>query len=79
MCTKILINRGEKEIQTVREFKEHFGADILIPADANDVVLDDCCLCQIDVGAELKRLNIPFAYDYCDYYIGEGIELITTD
>lgn len=76
MCQMVLVNRGEIEIGTVKQFKEYFKVDVLIPDDAYDVVMDDCCLCQIDIEAELKKLNVPFVFDYCDYYVGEGLQEI---
>jgi len=66
MCQTIVINNGEKTLQTVREFKKHFN---LIGLDEDVLVVDDWCLCQIDVGEELKKLNIEYEYDFCDYYI----------
>jgi hypothetical protein len=76
MCQKVVIDLGEKELQTVKEFKDYFKVELPIPENAEDVIVDDACLCQIDIESELKKLNIPFAYDYCDYYVGEGIEQI---
>lgn len=76
MCQMVIVNRGEIEIGTVKQFKEHFKVDVLIPDDAYDKIDEDCCLCQIDVEAELKKLGIPYAWDYCDYYVGEGLSEI---
>lgn len=71
MCETVVINRGEKELQTVRQFEEHFNTKIEIPNNAYDVIDKDCCLCQIDVAQELTKLNVAFKYDHMDYYVGQ--------
>ena len=40
MCQIVVINRGEKEIVTPRQFKEHFGFDV-----SKNVKEQDECLC----------------------------------
>jgi hypothetical protein len=69
MCQIIVINKGEKEISTPRQFREHFGFE---PAkdDHYEYVDEESCLCQCDVKATLENFNIPFK-TYCgDYYVG---------
>lgn len=72
MCTKIVVNLGELEIQSVKQFKEYFKVEFTDPSNIDS----DCCLCQIDVGAELIKLKIPYAWDFRDYYVGEGLEKV---
>lgn len=69
MCEIIVINRGEKEIGTPREFKNHFGFDAE-PWDNNDDVELDMCLCQVNVEKTLCDNNIPFIADTGDVYVG---------
>jgi hypothetical protein len=79
MCQQVIINRGEIEIQTVRQFREYFKTDTIVPDDAYDKIDDDCCLCQIDIGAELRRLNIPHKWDFMDYYVGQIDQIVDDD
>ena len=76
MCSKLVVNRGDIEIETVKQFREYFNTELKIPDYAIDVVDDDCCLCQIDVETALKQMNVPYVYDFCDYYIGTGLDEI---
>lgn len=70
MCGIIVINRGEKEIETPRQFLEHFGFEAP-KEEYYDSVHLDCCLCQVDVEKGLTEHNIPFKFDLGDYYVGE--------
>lgn len=75
MCHTIIINRGDKEIRTPREFEEHFG----FPAKGEPYygeIIQDACLCQVDVEGTFRERGIEFK-EYCgDYYVGE-LDLIT--
>jgi hypothetical protein len=65
MCVVIVINKGEKEIQTPREFEEHFKI--------NPGVLDedmDHCLCHVDIDEILSEHEIPYKLHWGDYYVG---------
>ncbi len=77
MCQIIVINRGEKEITTPREFKNHF---LIFPVmDENYKSVDiDSCLCQIDIDETFNRYGIPFKKDCGDYYVGQ-LELVKGD
>lgn len=69
MCETIIINNGERELRTANDFKEYFKIDFPIPENAVDAIDGNCCLCQIDIQKELKKLGISFEYDGCDYNI----------
>lgn len=58
MCQIIVVNNGDIEIQTVKQFKEYFNVQL----DDEDLV-DECCLCQLDLPTELSKLGIPFKMD----------------
>lgn len=75
MCYKVVINRGEKEIETPRQFQEHFGFPAEKDVHYNTVELD-ICLCQCDIEQTFKEQNIDFKTDGYDYYVGllDGIE-----
>jgi hypothetical protein len=64
MCNIIVINRGEIEIGTPRQFLEYFG---FTPYDATDM---DYCLCQCDIEQTLIDNNILFKKACGDIYIG---------
>lgn len=70
MCSIIIINRGEKEIGTPREFLEYFGfmPDKDVPLTDEDM---DCCLCGCDVSESLIEHNIEFLNDGGDIYVGQ--------
>lgn len=69
MCNIIVINRGEKEISTPREFIKHFGF-----APDTDVYLGriqmDECLCNCDIEDTLNHHKIDFKTDCGDIYVG---------
>ncbi|SFC81191.1 hypothetical protein SAMN05421780_11059 [Flexibacter flexilis DSM 6793] len=62
MCVTIVANNGEIEIETQRQFFEHFGFKIDEDVD-NDSPFFDCCLCNMDIDGVLKNLNIPYEMD----------------
>lgn len=65
MCQIIVINKGEKEIETPRQFKKHFG---FMP-DGGAKHPEEC-LCHCDISTELTTHNIEYK-TYCgDYYVG---------
>lgn len=66
MCNIIVINKGEKEIETPRQFCEHFGLEY-VKAYGHKNIMMDACLCQIDIEKSLNENNIQFNYD-CGYY-----------
>jgi len=79
MCTIVVINRGEKEIETPRQFKDHFG---FLP-DGFEVQEDlypegtlDECLCHAALDETFDLNSIPYKRGSDgDYYVGmlEGI------
>jgi hypothetical protein len=74
MCDIILINGGEVEIETVKQFNEFFNTKARMPKGSLPKD-QDCCLCQIDIPKELTRLGLPFAQtdDKCYYYVTKRI------
>ena len=69
MCGIIIVNLGEKEIETPKEFKEHFGFEAPI-AEHYKTIDMDACLCQVDVELAFDSHNITFKKDCGDYYVG---------
>jgi len=75
MCNIVVINRGEKEIETPRQFLEHFGFEA--PKEEYYTTVDmDCCLCQVDIEKALTEHNIPFKTDCGDFYVGQLDEVV---
>jgi hypothetical protein len=75
MCSTVVINRGEKEIETPRQFQDHFG--FLPDKDINYTAIDmDYCLCQCDIETTLTEKGIPFKKDCGDIYVGELDEVV---
>lgn len=69
MCNKIIINGGDKEIETIAEFEQHFGfLPCKEPNDTEDFEMD-CCLCQADIEGTFKMHKIPFEVIDQDWYI----------
>ncbi len=77
MCNIIVINRGEKEIESPRQFKEHFG---ILPINAECYSSDelDACLCHCDVDETFNQNNIEYKKDCGDYFVGQ-LELVKGD
>ena len=75
MCQIIIINKGEKEISTPRQFLEHFkflpisneylGAKL----EMND------CLCQCDIDLTFNNAMVKYKEICGDYYVGMLNEL----
>lgn len=75
MCQTIVINKGEKEIETPREFKEHFGYypiafEGCTKESINSDKWEDFCLCSCNIDETLKAHRIDYKWDGSDYYIG---------
>lgn len=78
MCKMIVINRGDKEICTPKEFKEYFGflpqKNQLYSLKENEQYSQqelEECLCSADIEAAFQENNIEFK-TYCgDVYVGE--------
>lgn len=69
MCNIIVINKGEKEIGTPREFIDYFGVWPYKEEYFETLELD-MCLCQCDVEKTFNDLNIQFKKDCGDIYVG---------
>jgi hypothetical protein len=70
MCSIIVINGGEKEIETPRQFLAHFGFEA--PKDYNYKTVEmDSCLCQVDIEKALTDNNIPHNKDFGDFYVNQ--------
>jgi len=85
MCKIVVINRGEKEIVTPKEFKEHFG---FLPVKSSLYALEENegysekelneCLCTADIVKTLRENNIQFKSQWGNVYVGE-LDLIEVD
>jgi len=64
MCQTIIINKGEIEIETPKDFKSHFGFKP-IKAEHYNNVDEDCCLCQVDIEKSLFDNDIKFELSEC--------------
>ena len=78
MCNIVVINKGEKEIETPRQFLEHFGFMPDKEIYYNGIGMDEC-LCQCDVEKSLTDNNIPFKKDCGDIYVGMLDEVVGDD
>ena len=70
MCEIVVINLGEKEIGTPRQFLEHFGYMPECDPDFEKETDMDFCLCNCDLATTFRVHNIPFKFDG-DFYIGK--------
>lgn len=70
MCEVIVINLGEKQIATPREFLDHFGFMPEVDPDFDEEKDMDFCLCGCDMWHTFKVHNIEFEYDG-DWYVGK--------
>lgn len=85
MCKTVIINRGDKEISTPREFEQYFGflpkkAEIYSLEDNEQyagVELDEC-LCSADLVKTLRENKIDFKTYWGDVYVGE-LDLVEED
>jgi hypothetical protein len=68
MCQIIVINNGDKEIETPQQFIDHFGFMPKTNWAYNELIMD-ACLCQCDIEQTLIENNIPFVADCGDIYI----------
>jgi hypothetical protein len=74
MCEIIVINEGEYEIATPKEFRRFFGVYPYIH-DSVPVYEDtvDCCLCDFDIKATFQELEVPYDREwregFGDYYV----------
>jgi len=75
MCNIIVINACDKEIETPRQFQDHFGF-LPMAQDYYDTIELDFCLCQVDIESSLFFNNIAFKQSCGDYYVG-CLDLIT--
>ena len=64
MCNIIVINKGEVEITTPRQYKEYFGRECI----GGDEFIDEC-LCSVDIKNSLNKLGIKYEMHSGDYYI----------
>ena len=70
MCCTIVINKGEKTIETPGEFVAHFGFEAPIEWCYRNVDMDSC-LCQVDVKKALTEHDIQFREDCMNFYVTE--------
>jgi len=77
MCDIVVINRGEIEIGSPRQFEKHFG--FLPEKNVQLSPIDmDCCLCGYEIEEVFKEKGIEFKKDCGDYYVGE-LDLVKGD
>jgi len=85
MCKKVIINRGEYELSTPKEFKEYFG--FLPTKNQMFSIRDDEgyseneleeCLCSADLTKSLEQNKIEFKISWGDFYVGE-LTLVEAD
>lgn len=69
MCYIIVINKGEKEITTPRQFTQYFGYEPQYWEETEEIDIDSC-LCQVDIEKTLTDKGVLFKMDLGDYYIG---------
>lgn len=72
MCNIVVINNGEKEITTPKEFLEHFGFEAILEPYCKEVFMDGC-LCHVDLEKTFTEHGISFTEDCGDYYIEQPI------
>jgi len=77
MCQTIYINKGEKEIESPRQFLEHFGFMPYKQIHYNSIEMD-CCLCQCDLEKTFNENKIPFKKHCGDFFVGK-LELVVGD
>ena len=79
MCRKIIINRGEKEIETPRQFLEHFGflPQKEIPALPFEESELDLCLCGFDIEGTFTSNQVAYVDIRDDLFVGE-LDLISS-
>ena len=70
MCVKVIINLGEMEIETPKEFKKHFGFSC-DPENRVTKFQKDLCLCGWDSPKALEANNVQFKEDGDDIYVGK--------
>lgn len=68
MCQKIVVNNGEHEIETPKEFVEYFKISPIVEKHYKGIV-EDACLCQIDIPKSLRLVDYEFTYDGFDYNV----------
>lgn len=78
MCNIVVINRGEIEIGTPKEFLEHFGFEAE-KEEYYDTVNIEACLCQCDVEKTFIEKGIEFKKACGDYYVGELEQVVGDD
>jgi hypothetical protein len=80
MCQVIVVDKGDKEIESPRQFLEHFGITLDVEEDGEladgEESVWDCCLCNYDLDAIFQENNIPFVVSSGDYFVGdiEGVK-----
>jgi len=78
MCGRIIINRGDLELETPSEFESYFGFLPVLYEESYKELHLDSCLCQCDIDKSLRDRNIEFKKQCMDYYVGE-LELLDLD
>ena len=77
MCIIIIINRGQKEIGTSREFIKHCGFAPCKFSNEKDNI--DNCLCDCDIEKALKEHKIKFKKYFGDIFVGMLEDVVGDD
>jgi hypothetical protein len=58
------------DILSVKDYKEYFKQDpVCDPSYKN--IIDNYCLCQIDIEKSLDKLGLKYEYDAGEYWVKE--------
>jgi len=71
MCQKIIVNRGEIEIESVGDLCRYFSLGN-IESEGRKLNPSEC-LCPVDIEALLQYRKVPFIYTGGDCFIGTGL------
>lgn len=73
MCDKIIINGGDKEIETPAQFLEHFEFMPKMFKEYANIDMNSC-LCQVDIETSFIENNIFFKKDCGDFHVITEVE-----
>lgn len=74
MCSIIVINGGDAEIESPRHFFDAFGFYPGVSEGYKDLI-EDACLCQVDIERSLLLAGITdYTVDSGDFYINIDYE-----
>ncbi len=62
MCAIIL--KEEKEISSPKELKDIYPDIEIVLANGYEEIMEDYCLCQVDIDLTLDKAKIKYEYDH---------------